>query len=282
MADTSFLKDSLSGTVPTEISKEIIKNVIDQASILKVCKREPMMSDTKVLPYLTGSGKASWVNEGEQIDTTLPTFVYPKLNAKKLAVIIPITREKLNDSVTNVMSEMKQAIADTFANAIDSAMIFGTDSPFDTNLITAIGTQTVTATSFMEKNISEAMGIVEKNNFNCSNILMGNTQKVSLRGVVNNAVDNALITLNDAYGVPFEFVRNWNDAQALSITGDFSKAIVGTREGIEYQILDQATIVSGEDTINLAQRDMIAVKATMRLAFVVVEPKAFSMIVASA
>ena len=51
MADVSFLKDNLSGTVPLEISKEIIKNVIDQASILKVCKKEPMASDKKTIPH---------------------------------------------------------------------------------------------------------------------------------------------------------------------------------------------------------------------------------------
>ncbi|NFF80927.1 phage major capsid protein [Clostridium botulinum] len=281
MADTTFLKDNLTGTVPVEISKEVIKNVIDQASILKVCKHEGMTSDAKTLPQLTDSGSASWVKEGEMIGTTLPKFAYPQLKACKLAVIIPVTNEKNNDSVINVMEEIKQAMADAFATAIDQAMIFGIDSPFDTDLIKSIGTQKITATDRLDTDLSNAMGLVEDNKYNCSNILMGTSQKKVLRALSNDSKYKGAITLTDAYDTPIKFVRNFDDKKSLAITGDFSKAVVGTRDGIEYKVLDQATIKSGDTEINLAQQDMIAIKATMRLGFVVVDPKAFSMVVSA-
>lgn len=279
MSDTIFLKDNLAGAVPTEIAQEVIKNVISQASILKVCKHEPMTSDKKTLPKLTDSGSASWVGEGEVIETTLPKFEYPQLKACKLAIIVPVTKEKINDTIINVMEEVKQAMADAFATAIDEAMIFGKDSPFDTNLVTAIGTQKITATSSLDDDISNAMGLVEDNKYNCNNILMGTTQKRVLRKLSNDSNYKGAISLTSAYDTPIEFVRNWDDNKALTITGDFSKAIVGTRDGMEYEILKEATIESGEETINLAQRDMIAIKATIRLGFLVAEPKAFAMVV---
>lgn len=279
MADTTFLKDNLSGAVPTEIAKDVIKNVIDQASILRVCKHENMSSDKKTLPKLTESGSASWVGEGEAINTTLPKFEYPQLKACKLAIIVPVTKEKINDTIVNVMEEVKQAMADAFSTAIDEAMIFGKNSPFDTNLITAIGTQKITATNSLDDDISNAMGLVEDNKYNCNNILMGTTQKRVLRKLSNDSSYKGAISLTSAYDTPIEFVRNWDDSKALTITGDFTKAIVGTREGMEYEILKEATIVSGDETINLAQRDMIAIKATIRLGFLVAEPKAFAMVV---
>lgn len=281
MADVSFLKDNLSGTIPLEISKEVIKNVINQASILKVCKREPMTSDKKTIPHLTDSGSATWVKEGESIGTTIPQFDYPQLKACKLGVIIPITNEKINDSVSSVMEEVKQAMADAFATAIDKACIFGIDSPFDTNLVDAIGTQKIVSSGACDDDISNCIGLVEDNKYNCSDILMGLSQKKIIRLLANDGTKKSSITLNNIFETPIEYVRDWDDTKAISITGDFSKAIIGTREDIEYKVLDQATIVSGDETINLAQRDMIAIKATMRMGFVVVEPKAFSMIVAS-
>lgn len=285
MADTTFLKDNLTGAVPTEIAQAVIKNVIDQASILRVCKHEPMTSDKKTLPKLKDSGSASWVGEGEKIETTLPTFEYPQLKACKLAVIVPVTREKIEDTIVNVMGEVQQAMADAFATAIDEAMIFGVNSPFDTNLIAAIGSQKVTATSSLDTDLSNAMGIVEDNKYNCSNILMGTTQKKILRKLANDNHYKGAITLSSAYDTPIEYVRNWNNTKSLAITGDFSKAVVGTRDGMAYEILKEATIVSGTgetaETINLAQRDMIAIKATIRLGFLVAEPKAFSMVVGS-
>ncbi|NFF80167.1 phage major capsid protein [Clostridium botulinum] len=279
MADTTFLKDNLTGTVPVEIAKEVIKNIIDQASILKVCKHESMTSDTKTLPQLTDSGSASWVKEGEMIGTTLPKFAYPQLKACKLAVIVPVTNEKNNDSIINVMHEIKQAMADAFARAIDQAMILGIDSPFSTNLISAIGSQKIIATDRLDTDLSNAMGLVEDNKYNCSNILMGTSQKKVLRALSNDSKYKGAITLTAAYDTPIEFVRNFDDKKSLAITGDFSKAIIGTRESIDYKVLDQATIKSGDTEINLAQQDMIAIKATMRLGFVVVDPKAFSMVV---
>lgn len=280
MADTIFLKDNLTGSVPVEISSEVIKNIIDKASVFKICKHEPMKSDTKNLPYLTDNGSATWVAEGGVIGTTIPKFSYPQLKACKLAVIIPVTREKINDSIISVFEECKGAIADSFANAIDKAVIFGTNSPFTTNLFTAAGTQKKTAgVDTLDSDISDAMALVEVNKLTCTNILMGTAQKQPLRALVNSTKYKDNITLSSAYDLPIEFVKEWDNTKALSIIGDFTKAVIGTREEIFYQVLDQATIGSGESAINLAERDMIAVKATMRLAFVVAEPKAFSMIV---
>ena len=279
MSDTIILKDNLSGAVPTEIAQEVIKNVIEQASILKVCKHETMLSDKKTMPKLTDSGSASWVAEGEAIKTTLPKFEYPQLKACKLAVIVPVTREKIDDTVINVMDEVKQAMADAFAAAIDKAMIFGVESPFETNLISAIDTQKVVKTADLDKDISNAMGLVEDNNYNCTDILMGTAQKRTLRELANDNSYKGAISLSSAYETPINFVKNWDNTQAVTITGDFSKAIVGTRDGMTYEILKEATIESGGETINLAQRDMIAIKATIRLGFLVAEPKAFSMVV---
>lgn len=281
MADTTFLKDNLAGDVPVEICTEILKNIIDQASILKVSRMIPMKSDTMVVPKMTGTGSAAWVNEGEEIGTTLPTFEYPKLKTKKLAIIVPVTREKYNDSVANVLNEIKQAIADMFASAIDLACIFGTDTPFDTNLITSIGENKIISTSKLDSDISDAMGLVEDNKYNCNNILMGTTQKKVLRALANDNKYKGAITLSSAYDTPIGYVRNWNDTKALAITGDFTRSIVGTRENMQYEILKEATINNGDKTINLAQRDMLGVKCTMRMAYLVADPKAFSMIVSA-
>lgn len=281
MADTIFLKDNLAGDVPVEICTEILKNIIDQASILKVSKRIPMSSDTMVVPRMIDSGSAGWVNEGEEIGVTLPTFEYPKLKVKKIGVIVQVTREKYNDSVANVFNEIKQAIADQFAATIDNSCIFGIDSPFDTNLITAIGENKIVSTDKPHIDISNAMGLVEDNKYNCTNVLMGTTQKKVLRELSNDNNYKGAITLSSVYDTPIEYVRNWDNAKATTIVGDFTRSIVGTRENMQYEILREATIKNGDETINLAQRDMLGVKCTMRMAYLVADPKAFSMVVSA-
>lgn len=283
MSDTLFLKDSLSGAVPVEVASEIIKNVKEKASILNLAKKVPMKGDTLDIAQLTGSGSAYWTGEGEQIKTTIPTFEYPELKAKKLAVIVPLTREKVNDTVIDVMSAIQTAIADAFATAIDTACIVGTSSPFTTNIIGKIGSSNkFVKTSNLDKDISKAMGLVEANKYNPTNILMPLTKKKDIRDLSNSASYKGGITVSNAFDTPIEYVRDITETNANVIVGDFSKCIVGTREEMEYQILDQATITMGTgssaQTVNLAQNDMIAVKCTMRMGFVVVDGNAFSMV----
>lgn len=279
MADTTFLKDNLTGAVPTEIASDVIKNIINQASILKVAKRVPMASDTKTLPKLTNSGSASWVGEGERIGTTIPEFDYPQLKAKKLAVIIPVTREKVNDTTINVFGELQSAMADAFATAIDNACIWGINTPFATSLYTSMptGNKIAYATPITTA-MSTIMGFVEENGYNCSNVLMGLSSKKEIRDIVNDAKYKDAISMGSIYNTPLEYVRDWDNTKGIAITGDFSKAIIGTREGMEYEILREATIESNGKTIYLAQDDMVAIKATIRIGFLVAEPKAFSLL----
>ena len=110
------------------------------------------------------------------------------------------------------MDEVKQAMADAFATAIDEAMIFGKNSPFETNLISAINTQKIVATSNLDKDISNAMGLVEDNKYNCTNILMGTAQKRVLRELANNNSYKGAISLSSAYDTPIDFVRDWDNS----------------------------------------------------------------------
>ena len=44
------------------------------------------------------------------------------MEAKKLAVIIPVTKRKINDTTINVFEELKPTIAEAFYKAIDAKM----------------------------------------------------------------------------------------------------------------------------------------------------------------
>ena len=50
--------------------------------------------------------------------------------------------------------------------------------------------------------------------------------------------------------------------------------MIGTRSDITYEVLDQATVGG----INLAEKDLLAVKCTMRFGFNVIDPKAFALV----
>ena len=76
------------------------------------------------------------------------------------------------------------------------------------------------------------------------------------------------------YNQPITFSRNgaFDKTKAELIGGEWKYAIVGIREGLQYEILKEATLQDtlGEDgkPLSLAEQDMIAIKATMRLSLI--------------
>lgn len=281
MADTNFLKDNLSGAVPTEVANSLIKNLVKSSIAFNVCRHETMNSDKKVLPMLTDEGTAHWVGEGEKIGTSIPQFEYPTLIAKKLAVIVPFTKEKLHDSTISVIGELEEAIKDAFVKAIDKAVFFGTNSPFATNIITeAKKANEIAGTGKIDLDISEAMSKVEANDLAVNAIITHNGMKHTMR-TLRDSSGNALVVPGGASGTQiyntnifYPANKSWDKTQADILLGDFNRAVIGTRDNIEYEILKEATV--GE--INLAEQDLVAIKCTMRFGFVVVDNKAFSVV----
>lgn len=288
MADTNILKDNLSGSVPTEISNELIKNIVTQSTAFGVCRHVPMISNKKTLPVLTDTGSAYWVKEGEKIGSSIMAFDYPELEAQKLAVIVPVTREKINDSVLGVLGEIQASIADAFARAIDKAIFFGTDSPFSKNLLTVATTKKVDGTGKIDIDISDSMGKVEADDYTVTGIVTHNGMKNTFRKL-RDTNGNALVipggvTGSQIYNTPIYIPQSkaWDKTKAEAILGDYTKAVIGTREDMQYQVLDQATITVGSTNINLAENDLVAIKCTMRFGFNVINAKAFSCVLPKA
>lgn len=280
--DTQFIKDNLKGSVPTEIANEVIKSIVSQSTAFQVCKHTPMVSDKKVLPILSDTGSAYWTDEGEEIQTSIHGWEYPSLEAKKLAVIIPFTKEKMDDSVMNVMEEIKQGIADAFTRTIDSAVFFGVNSPFETNIFTSSEAQSIVRSDgeSLDISISNTIAKIEENDLNPSDIVGSIRIKNEIR-LLRDSNGNAVQVPGGAsgsmiYNLPMYYpaTKSFDAEKAQLLVGDYSRAIIGTRKDITYEILDQATVGG----INLAERDLLAVKCTMRFGFNVVDPKAFAVL----
>ncbi|BDR67209.1 major capsid protein [Clostridium tetani] len=289
----AYLKDELQGFVPVEQANGIMKDVARGSSILRLSKVESMKSDKKKFSIMTDGPGAYWVGETERIQTSKAEWIFPEMEAKKLAVIIPVTKEKMNDTTMNVFGEMRPAIAEAFYKAIDSACLFGTNSPFTKNIFgvaDGVGNKIALETNGVGKldlDISDVMALVEADGLDVNGFAGHYGLKNSLRKL-RDANGNALfvpgVGQNELYSNPIEFVRNggWDKKKAELIAGNWMYSLVGMRAGIEYEILKEATLqsvtVGDNKPLSLAENDMVAIKATMRLGFLPIKDKAFALL----
>jgi len=84
-------------------------------------------------------------------------------------------------------------------------------------------------------------------------------------------------TQYDLDGIPLEFPMNgaFDETEALIITGDFSQLVYSIRQDVTYKVLTEATIVdptTREVIYSLAQQDMVALRAVMRLGWEIPNP----------
>lgn len=253
-----------------------------------------MTSDTKTFNVLTDGAGAYWVGEGERIKTSKATWIHPEMKAKKLAVIIPVTKEKLDDTTIAVFKELEEVIGEAFYKAFDSAGLFGTNSPFAKNVLksaTDVGNVIQLGTNGdgkIDLDVSDAMALVEDEDLDVTSFVARKGIKNTLRKL-RDANGNQLyadgVNGGEFYNNPIEFAQKgvWDKTKAELIGGDFKKySLVGIREGISYEILTEATLQETLDEdgkpISLAEQDLIAIKATMRLGYLPVKDEAFCVI----
>ncbi|MBQ9364837.1 MAG: phage major capsid protein [Schwartzia sp.] len=291
MADTKYLKDNLSGFVPTPTASDIIAAVTRGSSVMRLSTVQPMTSATQKFPVMVSGPGAYWVGETERIQTSVAQWIFPELVAKKIGVIVPVSKEKLEDATIDVFNAIKPYIAEAFYKAIDAACLFGTNSPFAKNIFDvadAAGAKIAEGTNAkLDLDISDVMALVEGGGMDVNGFAAGYDLKNSLRKL-RDANGNQLYVQNvdqsTLYAQPIEFSRNgaWDKTKARAIAGDWKYSIIGIRDQIQYETLREATLhtvtMSDDKPLSLVENDMVAIKTTMRLGFLPVKEDAFALL----
>lgn len=286
----TILKDQLQGFVPVEQAAGIMKDIARGSSVLRLSKVETMTSESKKIPVMTEGPGAYWVGESERIKTSEAKWIFPEIVAKKIAVIIPVTKEKLKDTTIGVFEELKPAIAEAFYTAIDAACLFGTSSPFAKNIYDTAeegGNVILDGTKALDVDVSDVMALVEEAGLEVNGFAahFGIKNRIrSLRDANGNQLFVNGVDQKEFYNVPIEFSRNgsWDKTKAEMIAADWSKSLVGIRDGIEFEILKEATLqntlMADGKPLSLAEQDMIGIKATMRIGFLPIKADAFAIL----
>ena len=292
----------LSETLGKEITSEQITNLftdelIKTSKLIQLGQKVEM--DGKMVRKGVELGQltdAYFVGEGEKIGTAKVQAKSYVLEARKIAVILPVTEEVLNYTWTDYFESIKDKIVDLFNKKIDGAAFLGLYSnPFGANVLNAAKT----ANNVVKGDISlDNIYAVEDKSEKEPNAFVGHrTINRTLRGIrddVNGgqhvftkpANPNATGELDGLPYAQLQLQDGQNYPAGTLLTGNFNGLVYGIPNGtnLRLKIADQATLSKVQNTgtvtgdVHLFEQDMQALRAIFEIAVAIPNNEAFAAI----
>ena len=260
---------------------EIINPKTSQSAALQSFHSVKMTAGTAKMPVLAALPTAGWVTDTGAPTDTKPTskmsWKDKNLVAEEIAVIVPIHENTLADSKFDIWGQVRPLVVAEFGRVLDLAIFQGVNKPAswtDAALIPgaiAAG-NTLEATADVAEDFNDAFSLVENDEFDVNAVYTGRFMRSQLRGLRDSqnrpVYLDALRSDGDTssiYGQDLFYVtnRSWDRNQAIALVGDRDAVTLGIREDVQVKLLDQATVGG----INLAERDMVAMRFKFRVAY---------------
>ena len=269
-------------SLPTDVSSEILQNVQEESAIMRLARQINLPGRGLTIPMITADPEATWVGETSAKTVANPTLSTKIMQAYKLAVIVPFSKEFRRD-IPALYDALVARLPRALALKFDTTVITGVAPGSNFDVLTsctkrAIGSSPYTALVDAEVDIASHYGDMN-----------GIALSPAGKGVLLSALDGDNRPLfNDVasdgiprvLGAPVYVTRGAYKAGAAStgttpaqpnivgVAGDWTKAMYGTVEGVEITYSEDATLLdSNSNPIYLFQQNMFAVRAEIEIGF---------------
>lgn len=287
MADIS--RDDVATLIQEEYTNVLLESAEVASASLSAFTTVPLGTKITNAPVLATLPEASWVSESSSDPagvkpTSKATWSNKQFVVEEIAVIIPIHEDALEDMTEDGITRLTQLGGTAIGKKLDQAILFGTDKPSTWASAALLPAATAAGAVFqvsatpgeddLAGSIWQAADRVDQSGADPSVIL----SRRGLRFRLMNLRDGEGGRLwqgdpggeGSIAGLDAAWVRNgaWNSAAATALIADRERVMVGVRQDITVKYLDQATLGTGENQINLAERDMVAFRFKARYAYV--------------
>ena len=283
--------------LPIEYGREVIRGVLGRSKALELGRRLPdMVGKTYKLNVFSNLPVSGWV-KNQTTPVGAPDEIKNKpvsqlawtgvdLVAEEIAVLIPISINTIKDlsNWIDLLPYVSEQVEGAFQEVIDGTAFFGINSPYSnfsgilagaTNAGAVVNWDGEAGLSFYNA-INDAMEYVENSGYVPTAILGGPALNSAFRKTIT-ALGILAGDQGEIGALPrhVDLTGGFDQSSAFAIVGDFRYFVYAFREEMEARVLEEATIVdptTGSTLYNLAQKDMIAVRFTMRLGMALPNP----------
>jgi len=292
--DSVITRTDAEALIPEEVSREIIQSVPEASAVMSMARRLPNMSRKQQrLPILSALIEAYFVAGDTGLkQTSKAAWDNKYIIAEELAVIVPIPETVLDDADYDIWGEVQPRIVEAFGRKFDAAVLHGEDAPatWPSDLMTgATAAGHVIARGSVGADVYDDLmsenglfSLVEEDGYDVTGHVAALRMRSILRGLRDaNGQPIFVRTIQDRTryeldGSPMTFPKNGgiDPTAALLFSGDWDQLVYSMRTDITYKMLTEAVLTDSGGTVvfNLAQQDMVALRAVMRLGWQLPNP----------
>ncbi len=274
-------RSDVSTLIENAYSHVLLDSAAASSQALQAFPTVNLGTKTTNLPMLASLPQAGWVTEdiGDASGTKPTSEVRWKnvtMVAEEIAVIVPVHENVIDDATTDILTEVSTLAGQAIGQKLDQAVFWGTGKPASWTsaaLYAAASSASQTdAYTAGAANADDIVGCVTKSAKTLSGLgLMPD------RLLANLTFRYDVFNLRDANGLPifrdesfaglstsFSYNGTWDNSLATALVVDSSRVRIGVRQDIQVKFLDQATV----NSINLAEKDMVALRFKARYGYV--------------
>jgi HK97 family phage major capsid protein len=253
---------------PDEFEKVLIQALEEENLFRSLAKIISTSSGDRKIPVVATKGTASWVDEEAPIPESDDSFGLVSIGAYKLATMIKVSEELLNDSVFNLESYIAKEFARRIGAKEEEAFFIGDGTGKPTGIFNATGGATlgVTAASATAITVDEVMDLFYS---------LKSPYRKNATFVMNDATVKAIRKLKDGSGqyiwtpsitagTPDTILNRPVKTSAYVPTiastaksiafGDFGYYWVADRQGRSFQRLNELYAATGQVGFKATQR----------------------------
>ena len=261
-------------SLPPEVAAEILAKTQDASAVMSLARQIQLPGRGVSIPVITADPEAAWVGETAAKPVANPTLGTKVMEPYKLAVIVPFSNEFRRDAAA-LYDELVRRLPLALAQKFDATVVGAVQAPgsnFDT--FAAATAQDITNPNTYSSLVAADADIATHGGImngialspQGKSVLLGAVDGDSRPLFINNVSEGAVPMV---LGAKTDMNKGVYDGtnNVVGIAGDWSQAMYGTVEGVVIDYSSDATLTSGNTTINLFQQNMFAVRAEIEIGF---------------
>ena len=253
--------------VPDEYERTLVQGLEEENVLRSLCTVIQTSSGDRKIPIVASHGTASWVDEEGAIPESDDAFGQISIGAHKVATMIKVSDELLQDSVFNIESYIASEFARRIGAAEEDAFINGDGSGKPTGLLHATnGATTGVTTAGNSVAADEIIDLVHsiKNVYRNKAVFLMNDSTIKairkLKSIEGQYLwqpglkEGQPDTLLNYRIVTSPYMPEVSAGNKVILFGDFKSYWIADRQGRSFQRLNELFAVTGQVGFRATQR----------------------------